>query len=100
MSSTTINISFAEVTSIASKISELNISLNQRLIDIKQAVINLENTWESEASQTIRTKMEGMQSRFDEYKEIVDSYADFLNKTVAAYEDAENKLQTYASSFN
>lgn len=100
MSSATINISFAEVTAVASKISELNISLNQRLIDIKQAVINLENTWESEASQTIRTKMDGMQGRFDEYKQIVDSYADFLNKTVAAYEDSENKLQTYASSFN
>lgn len=100
MSGTTINISFEEVTAIASKISELNTGLTERLSEIKTAVINLESTWESQASETIRTKMDGMQGRFDEYKEIVDSYADFLNKTVAAYEDAENQLQTYASSFN
>lgn len=100
MSGVTINISLAEVTTTATKISSLNTDLSERLKEIKTALINLEATWESDASKAIVEKMNGMQSRFDQYKETVESYADFLHKTVEAYDQAETQLQTYASSFN
>lgn len=100
MATDTINISLSEVTAIANKITSLNDDLSSRLEQIKTALVNLESTWSSDASQTIVEKMNQMDPRFKEYKEVVESYSQFLHQTVQMYDDAETQLQSYASSFN
>lgn len=100
MANNTINISLAEVTAIANKITSLNEELSGRLEKIKTALTDLQNTWSSDASKTIVEKMNQMDPRFKEYKEVVESYSQFLHQTVEMYDTAETQLQTYASSFN
>lgn len=100
MSTGTINISLGEVTNIANKISTLNDELSSRLTQIKTTLVNLENTWDSDASRTIVEKMNNMQPTFDSYKDVVASYSEFLHKTAQAYDQTETQLQGYASSFN
>ena len=39
-----------------------------------------------------------MQPKFDNYREVIESYAKFLDNTVAKYESTENTLHSNASS--
>ena len=47
---------------------------------------------------TLRAKITGMQPKFDTYKEVIESYAKFLDNTVAQYEGTESTLNSNASS--
>ena len=39
-----------------------------------------------------------MQPKFDSYKEVIESYAKFLDNTVAQYEQTESTLNTNAAN--
>ena len=99
MAGDTINISLAEVSSTASTIRTLNQNLSNRLEDIKTQMNNLAGTWQSEGSETIRANFNALQSKFEQYREVVDSYATFLDKTVEAYDAAETTINSNASAF-
>lgn len=94
-----IKISLAEVTSTASQIRTLNQNLNARLEDIKREMNNLASSWDSDASNTIRSNFNAMQPQFDTFREIVDSYAKFLDNTVTNYNTAETQINQNASAF-
>lgn len=40
-----------------------------------------------------------MQAKFDDYKQIIESYAAFLDTTVANYEQTEQVINSNASQF-
>lgn len=99
MAGDTINISLAEVTNTASTIKTLNQSLTSNLEEIKGSMNNLAGSWESEGSEAIRSKFNALQPRFDNYREIVESYAQFLDRTVEAYNTTETTITSNANAF-
>ena len=93
-----IKITFEEVRTKTKQIRNYNATLTDNLNSIKQTINNLESQWTSDTSDTIRAKITGMQPKFDTYKEVIESYAKFLDNTVAQYEGTESTLNSNASS--
>lgn len=93
-----IKITFEEVRMKAKQLRGYNSTLTETLNNIKQTINNLESQWTSDTSDTIRAKITGMQPKFDTYKEVVESYAKFLDNTAAQYEGTENTLNSNAAS--
>ena len=96
-----IRISTGDVRSTAATIKTLNNTMNEQLLEIKNQMNNLQNTWQSDAHDVIRSKFNAAASKyFQNYKEIVDSYADFLINTVSeGYETTESAIESNASAF-
>lgn len=93
-----IKITFEEVRSKTQKIRNHNEKLTDTLLQIKSAINALEAEWTSDTSDTIRSKISGMQPKFDTYKEVIESYAKFLDNTVVRYEGTEGTLRSNAAS--
>ena len=94
-----INISLAEVSATAASIRSTNSNLANTLQQIKTQMNNLQNSWQSDAGNTIRERMNAMQPRFEQYREVVESYSKFLDQTVTAYNATESNVNSAASSF-
>ncbi len=94
-----IKITFSEVSAKAKQIRKCNENLTQQLEDIKANITQLDAQWESDASETIRAKIANMQSRFDNYYNIIEAYAAFLDTTVTNYQQTETAINTNASAF-
>lgn len=94
-----IKITLNEVSATAGTIRSLNQQLTAKLEEIKAQMDGLASTWQSDASDTIRSKFSGLQPRFEEYREVVENYARFLDSTVQAYETAESNINNNASMF-
>ena len=93
-----IKITFQEVRERTREIRKHNQNLTDILNEIKTAINALESEWTSDTSDTIRSKITGMQPKFDSYREVIESYAKFLDNTVERYEGTESTLQTNAAS--
>ena len=93
-----IKITFEEVRAKNTQIRSHNQTLTDTLIAIKNAINALEAEWTSDTSDTIRAKITAMQPKFDTYKEVIESYAKFLDNTVAQYEGTEGTLNSNAAS--
>lgn len=83
----------------AKKVQTINGVLDQKLQDINKAMNDLESTWRSDAARDIRAAMNALKPRFEEYKTVVDSYAQFLNTTAQNYETTESSVQNNANAF-
>lgn len=94
-----IKITFAEVKGKATQIRRCNDNLTEYLNDIKTKISSLDAQWTSDASDTIRGKINGMQSKFDNYHSIIETYAAFLETTVSNYEQTEQVINSNASQF-
>lgn len=96
-----INISLDEVRQAAQTVSTLNKTLESRLNEISNDMKSLQNSWKSAAASTIQDKFTGYaQKYFDTYRDVIDSYVEFLNKTVADnYEQTETSINNNASQF-
>ncbi|MHC1685583.1 MAG: pore-forming ESAT-6 family protein [Clostridiaceae bacterium] len=99
MSGQGINISLAEVSKTAASIRTINHQLSARLEDMKKEMNNLSSTWKSDSSDTIKHKFNALAPKFENYKNVVDSYAKFLENTVDGYNAAESAIKNYASEF-
>ncbi|XID94299.1 pore-forming ESAT-6 family protein [Paenibacillaceae bacterium WGS1546] len=94
-----INISLGEVSKTANTIRTLNTALTSKLEEIKKEMNGLATTWQSDASNTIRNNFNALAPRFEEYREVVDSYAKFLDITVTNYDTTESNINNNASLF-
>lgn len=94
-----IQITLEEVTQTAMKIRSCNEQLNEKLMIMKQYMNDLESSWQSPAANAIREKFNGMLPIFNNYYEIIQLYAKFLDVTVSAYEQTENSIYHQASTF-
>lgn len=94
-----IKISLGEVSKTANTIRSLNQSLDVRLSQIQTEVVQLGNTWQSEASTTIISKMKSMSAQFAEYKKTIDNYGKFLDDTVTLYGGTETSINNNANAF-
>jgi len=94
-----IDISLDQVQNTSNSIKAINKNLTAKLSDIKVALNNLSSTWRSDASETIRNRMESFSPRFQEYADVVDSYTKFLDETVKRYTDVEININSNAEAF-
>ena len=95
-----INISLGEVTKTAGTIRTLNTSLSTQLENIRTEMNNLSSTWQSDSSETIRSKFNTMANQqFETYKKIIEAYAKFLDNTVTTYDTVETAINNNASAF-
>ena len=60
---------------------------------------SLQSTWQSEASNTIITNFNKLESKFQDYKNVIDSYGTFLESTVDSYTQTESSINNNASAF-
>jgi WXG100 family type VII secretion target len=94
-----INISLGQVQKTSATIRTINKSLNARLEDIKKEMNNLSSTWKSDSSETIRQKFNALAPKFEQYKDVIESYSKFLDATVEGYNAAETVINNNASAF-
>ena len=95
-----INITLDQVLQTAKNIKSLNVEISARLEDIKKEMNSLESTWQSEAATIIRKNFNKLESRFQECKEIINSYGTFLENTVVnSYSTTEESIKSNANAF-
>lgn len=94
-----IQISTQVLLDTAEKVRTINTTLDSKLADINKNMNDLEATWKSDAASDIRAAMNALKPRFEEYKNVVESYAKFLVNTAQNYETTESAIQSNASAF-
>lgn len=94
-----IQISTQTLIDTAEKVRTINTNLDTKLTDINKAMNDLEATWKSDAATDIRSAMNALKPRFEEYKNVVESYAKFLVNTAQNYDETESAVQTNAGAF-
>lgn len=94
-----IQISTQVLLDTADKVRTINNTLDSKLADINKNMNDLEATWKSDAASDIRAAMNALKPRFEEYKNVVESYAKFLVNTAQNYESTESGIQSTASAF-
>ena len=86
----------AEVTECASRIRALNQQMYDLLVQMKKDMNETNVSWISDGGEAIRTNFSRFAARFDTQKETIDSYAKFLDLTVASYDSLEDTITSNA----
>lgn len=94
-----IQISTQVLVDTAGRIRSINGTLDTKLNEINKAMNSLEASWKSDAATDIRAAMNAMKPRFEEYRNVVESYAKFLEKTAGLYDNTEQSIQNNAAMF-
>lgn len=94
-----IKISTQVLVDTAEKVRSINKTMDGKLADINKTMNDLEVSWKSDAASDIRAAMNALKPRFEEYKNVVESYAKFLVSTAQSYEATESAIQSNASAF-
>ena len=94
-----IQISTQVLLDTADKVRSINNTMDAKLADINKNMNDLEATWKSDAATDIRAAMNALKPRFEEYKNVVESYAKFLVATAQSYETTEGAIQNNAGAF-
>lgn len=94
-----IRISTEVLVNTASKVRDINKTMDDKLAEINKNMNDLEATWQSDAARDIRAAMNALKPRFEEYKNVVESYAKFLVNTAEHYETIETDIQKNANQF-
>lgn len=94
-----LSISFNEVSATATTIRSLNTNLRTDLDNIKKEINNLKSVWDSDAGDLIQTKINGMLTHFEDYEKVIESYAKFLDETVASYQQVEKTNEGILATF-
>ncbi len=94
-----INITLEELNSAATNIHKRNAELNAILENIKNQMNNLRNSWESEAARNIQNNFSSVEPKFKQYFDVIESYSDFLVKTVQSYQSTESTNISNAAAF-
>ena len=99
MSDNSIKVSTQVLRDTAKKIRTINTSLDEKLSDINKKMQSLESSWESDAARDIRDAMNAMLPRFEQYWNVINSYATFLDTAAGQYEQTETTIQSAAGLF-
>lgn len=94
-----IRISLNEVSECANRLRELGNKMYDHLQIIKKEMDSLNGSWISESGETIRGKFNVFSNRFDQQREVIQSYGSFLDLTVSSYDSLENTINANASNF-
>lgn len=93
-----IKISLADVSACASTIRTLNQQMYTTLQSIKKEMNDLNSSWISDGGEAIRQRFNTFSTRFEQQKELIDKYGNFLDFTVTSYDSLETTITSNASS--
>lgn len=101
MAGNSIKVNTDQVGQIASNLESLNKRLTEELNNGKQAIDNLKNIWEGEASQATIQSFDGFAARyFQTYEDIIQQYVKFLRTNIEqGYFDTETANVGLAEAF-
>lgn len=94
-----IKITLPEVTNLSSQIRLINSNLDDVLEYVKRTMNDLDCIWNSDGSSMIKQRFNQFSNRFTQESEVIESYAKFLDYTVASYDNLESTINSNASSF-
>ena len=94
-----INVSTQVLLDTAVKVRNCNNAMDEKLTTINQKMNDLESSWKSDAANDIRSAMNALRPKFEEYKNVVESYAKFLTDTAQRYETTVTTIQNNANQF-
>lgn len=102
MAGNSIRISTDSVNEIAATIERLNNELDQTLAESRHAIDRLNSVWQGEAAEaTISSYNNFANNYFQNYKDIITQYVQFLRNNVAqGYVETETVNVNLADSFN
>lgn len=92
-----IRISLAEVQEASNRIRNLNASIYDLLQKMKADMNSLDTSWVSDSGNEIRSRFQMFSNRFETQKEVIDSYAGFLDLVVSTYDTNESTMSSNAS---
>ena len=92
-----IRIVTGDVSDTATKVRSLNADIYEILQKMKADMNSLNGTWVSEGEE-IRSRFLMFANRFETQKQIIDSYADYLDLAAAQYDSVESVIAGNASS--
>ncbi len=99
MASGIINIDPAALEQTASKVRTINEELYNYLKSFQSKIDMLDDSsWQSEGSQKIVAAITELAPNFEKYKQVIESYADFLIKTKEEYIANEESIKTNATN--
>ncbi len=93
-----IKISLADVSACAASIRSLNQQMFGALQNIKKEMNDLNSSWISEGGEAIRQRFNTFSTRFEQQKELIDNYGQFLDFTVSSYDSLETTITSNAST--
>lgn len=99
MSDSSISIKAQALVDSAAELRKFNNAMTTDLTDIKKSIDSLKSTWQSTAGEEIVNAMNALSPRFEEYKGIVEKYAQFLVDTANSYRSHETAVTSNASKF-
>ena len=94
-----IYINYGSLESWAGTISTANQRLLDDLHEIQRTIKGLEGEWESNSAVTIRSKIQGMEPRFQQYYDVIENYAKFLRNAANTIKGTENLNDMNAQEF-
>ncbi|MGM9940899.1 MAG: pore-forming ESAT-6 family protein [Bulleidia sp.] len=93
-----VRISLNEVNEASTQIRALSATIYDTLTQMRNEMDSLSSTWMSEGGEQIRTRFRMFSSRFENMKEVIDSYAEYLDLAVSSYDSYESVITSNASN--
>ena len=95
-----IKIALSEVSHAAQQLRTYNTSLDEILAYVSRTMNDLNSIWMSDGQEMLISRFHRFASRFTDESEVIRSYADFLDNTVADYDSLESTIVANAASFD
>lgn len=93
-------VNYGAFESWANTIKSQNDTLKSDLQEIKRLINDgTADNWLSDAADTTRSKITGMEPRFQQYYDVVDNYVKLIRNTAQAYEQTEKTNDSNAQQF-
>ena len=94
-----LKISLAGVKETSGAIRVCNEQIYSTLIEAKKQMNDLAMVWQSDGSEAIRQRFNQFAMQFETQKQIIESYARFLDTAVSSYDTLETTIQNNSGSF-
>lgn len=95
-----IRITLPEVSECAAAIRSCNANLDDILSYVNRTMNEISSIWMSEGQETLLARFQKFSARFIDESEVIESYARFLDDTVANYDSLESTIVANASNFD
>ena len=95
-----LKISLSEVSNTATQIRNCNSSLDDILSFVNRKMNELNSIWLSDGQEMLLSRFQKFAARFIDESEVIESYAHFLDNTVADYDSLESTIVANASNFD
>ncbi|MBQ4343640.1 MAG: pore-forming ESAT-6 family protein [Erysipelotrichaceae bacterium] len=95
-----LKIQLAAVSDAARMMRARNETIYDLLQQMKKQMNDLSAVWISDGSEAIRLRFMTFSNQFDVQKEVIERYAQFLDRTVSSYDSIEGTIASNASSFH